>query len=160
MQGAKAESRQRKKYSSKVQMPTLIFKRRLPAVQIQQELSVSVNGSSRVHAGDCMGRKSGGINGGFMGRSEAPPAAMEGSLMLYITEMRNLERKKKAETWRKQPVRQIEPTNPLVAGSHVRQGGRGESAPQHSANCDSLFFLLLSFAGCLSAGAASAFACL
>lgn len=77
MQGVKVESRQRKKYSSKVQMPTLIFKRWLPAVQIQQELSVRVNGSSRVHAGDYMGRKSCGINGGFMGRSEAPPAATD-----------------------------------------------------------------------------------
>lgn len=95
MQGAKAESRQRKKYSRKVQMPTLIFKRRPPAVQIQQELSVRVSGSSRVRAGECMGRKSGGINGGFTGRSEAPPAAMGGTLMLYIREKRNLERKKK-----------------------------------------------------------------
>lgn len=55
----------------------MTFKRWLPVVQIQQQLSARVNDSIGVHTGDYIGRESGGINGGFMGRSEAPPAVMD-----------------------------------------------------------------------------------
>lgn len=101
MQGVKAESRQRKKYSSKVQMPTLIFKRRPPAVQIQQELSVTAPVAFTLET-VWEGKVAALMEASWAVQKHLRLRRMRegrikwgGTLMLYIREMRNLEKKKK-----------------------------------------------------------------